>query len=69
MPQKRLYIDKINKQQGVKNEEKNTVNIDFGFVDALSALLLYRLQGQSCLCENLCERPRQRKRDKRNMGI
>ena len=45
MPQKRLYIDKINKQQGVKNEEKNTVNIDFGFVDALSALLLYGLQG------------------------
>ena len=44
MPQTRLYIDKINKQ-GVKNEEKNTVNIDFGFVDALSALLLYGLQG------------------------
>ena len=70
MLQMRLYIDKINKQQGVKkNEEKNTVNIDFGFVDALSALLLYGLQGQSYLCENLCERPRQRKRDKRNMGI
>ena len=43
MPQMRLYIDKINKQ-GVKNEEKNTVNIDFGFVDALSALLLYGMQ-------------------------
>ena len=46
MPQKRLYIDKINKQtRSKKNEEKNTVNIDFGFVDALSALLLYWMQG------------------------
>ena len=70
MLQMRLYIDKINKQtRSKKNEEKNTVNIDFGFDDALSALLLYGLQGQSYLCENLCERPRQRKRDKRNMGI
>ena len=45
MPQMRLYIYKINKQQGVKNEEKNAVNIDFGFDDALSALLLYGVQG------------------------
>lgn len=28
-------------------KKKNTVNIDFGFVDALSALLLYGVQGQS----------------------